>query len=132
MHAMNHPQTEHHCESVWNVDPLGLVMVAGEQFKIADIGMRMLVPPKLYQAQGFPSTYVFAPIIDPADPTLAFLREAPMCIGKMKAYRLPQHAQIRMCGNSVSPPMAAALVSVNVPGMASWSAKESRRFGVAA
>ncbi|MGH8429795.1 MAG: DNA cytosine methyltransferase, partial [Solimonas sp.] len=25
MHAMNHPQTEHHCESVWDVDPLDLV-----------------------------------------------------------------------------------------------------------
>lgn len=24
MHAMNHPQTEHHCESVWDVDPLAL------------------------------------------------------------------------------------------------------------
>ncbi|WP_407058775.1 DNA cytosine methyltransferase [Ralstonia syzygii subsp. celebesensis] len=22
MHAMNHPQTQHHCESVWNVDPV--------------------------------------------------------------------------------------------------------------
>lgn len=71
-------------------------------------------------------------IIDPADPTLAFVREALMRIGKMKAYRLPQHAQVRMCANSVSPPMAAALVSANVPEMASWSAKESKRFGVAA
>ena len=24
MHAMNHPQTEHHCESVWDVKPLEL------------------------------------------------------------------------------------------------------------
>ncbi|MFC4435994.1 DNA cytosine methyltransferase, partial [Cupriavidus respiraculi] len=24
MHAINHPQTEHHCESVWDVDPLAL------------------------------------------------------------------------------------------------------------
>lgn len=55
-----------------------------------------------------------------------------MRIGKMKSYRLPQHAQVRMCGNSVSPPMAGALVSANVPEMASWSAKESKRFGVAA
>jgi DNA (cytosine-5)-methyltransferase 1 len=24
MHAMNHPQTEHHCESVWDVDPVAM------------------------------------------------------------------------------------------------------------
>jgi len=113
-------------------DRLGLVTVAGEQYQIADIGMRMLVPPELYRAQGFPSTYIFAPTIDPADPLLAFVREALMRIGKMKAYRLPQHAQVRMCGNSVSPPMAAALVRANVPELASWSAREVRRMGLAA
>ncbi|WP_042886387.1 DNA cytosine methyltransferase [Cupriavidus necator] len=113
-------------------DRLGLVTVAGEQYQIADIGMRMLVPPELYRAQGFPSTYIFAPTIDPADPLLAFVREALMRIGKMKAYRLPQHAQVRMCGNSVSPPMAAALVRANVPEMASWTAKESKAIKEAA
>lgn len=89
-------------------DRLGLVTVAGEQYQIADIGMRMLEPHELYAAQGFPSTYVIAPI---------------MGNGK----RLPKHAQVRMCGNSVSPPMAAALVRANVPDMASWSAKETKR-----
>ncbi len=87
-------------------DRLGLVTVAGEQYQIADIGMRMLEPHELYAAQGFPSTYVIAPVID--------------------GRRLPKHAQVRMCGNSVSPPMAAALVRANVPEMAAWSAKERR------
>jgi len=107
-------------------DRLGLVTVAGKQYQIADIGMRMLVPPELYRAQGFPSSYIFAPIIDPANPTLEFVREALLRIGRTKAYQLPQHAQVRMCGNSVSPPMAAALVKANVPEMASWSAAERR------
>lgn len=93
-------------------DRLGLVTVAGEQYQIADIGMRMLEPHELYAAQGFPSTYVIAPIMANGKP-------------------LPKHAQVRMCGNSVSPPMAAALVRANVPDMASWSARE-RRLGVAA
>jgi len=93
-------------------DRLGLVTVAGEQYQIADIGMRMLEPHELYAAQGFPSTYVIAPIMANGKP-------------------LPKHAQVRMCGNSVSPPMAAALVRANVPDMASWSARE-RRMGVAA
>ncbi|MGT2433513.1 hypothetical protein ACU4HD_40750 [Cupriavidus basilensis] len=94
-------------------DRLGLVTVAGEEYQIADIGMRMLEPHELYAAQGFPASYVIAPI---------------MANGK----RLPKHAQVRMCGNSVSPPMAAALVHANVPEMASWSAREVKRFGVAA
>ncbi|WP_458763636.1 DNA cytosine methyltransferase [Cupriavidus basilensis] len=94
-------------------DRLGLVTVAGEEYQIADIGMRMLEPHELYAAQGFPASYVIAPV---------------MANGK----RLPKHAQVRMCGNSVSPPMAAALVRANVPEMASWSAMESKRMGVAA
>ncbi|MEO1354474.1 MAG: DNA cytosine methyltransferase [Pseudomonadota bacterium] len=93
-------------------DRLGLVTVAGEQYQIADIGMRMLEPHELYAAQGFPSSYVIAPVIN--------------------GRRLPKHAQVRMCGNSVSPPMAAALVRANVPEMATWSASESRNAKVAA
>ncbi|WP_415809230.1 DNA cytosine methyltransferase, partial [Cupriavidus respiraculi] len=90
----------------------GLVTVAGEQYQIADIGMRMLEPHELYAAQGFPSTYVIAPIIN--------------------GRRLPKHAQVRMCGNSVSPPMAAALVRANAPELASWSAREAKAAKVAA
>jgi DNA (cytosine-5)-methyltransferase 1 len=94
-------------------DRLGLVTVAGEQYQIADIGMRMLEPHELYAAQGFPSTYVIAPIMANGKP-------------------LPKHAQVRMCGNSVSPPMAAALVRANVPDMASWSATEKKAIKEAA
>ncbi|MNT57851.1 C-5 cytosine-specific DNA methylase [compost metagenome] len=93
-------------------DRLGLVTVAGEQYQIADIGMRMLEPHELYAAQGFPTSYVIAPEIN--------------------GRRLPKHAQVRMCGNSVSPPMAAALVRANVPDMASWTAKESKAVKEAA
>jgi DNA (cytosine-5)-methyltransferase 1 len=93
-------------------DRLGLVTVAGEQYQIADIGMRMLEPHELYAAQGFPSSYVIAPIIN--------------------GRRLPKHAQVRMCGNSVSPPMAAALVRANVPDLASWSRRERKALEAAA
>lgn len=93
-------------------DRLGLVTVAGERYQIADIGMRMLEPHELYAAQGFPSSYVIAPIIN--------------------GRRLPKHAQVRMCGNSVSPPMAAALVRANVPDLASWSHRERKALEAAA
>ncbi|WP_064577204.1 DNA cytosine methyltransferase [Cupriavidus gilardii] len=93
-------------------DRLGVVTVAGEPYLIADIGMRMLEPHELYAAQGFPSSYVIAPVID--------------------GRPLPKHAQVRMCGNSVSPPMAAALVRANVPEMASWSRHEKKDRRIAA
>ncbi|VVE90306.1 DNA cytosine methyltransferase [Pandoraea bronchicola] len=92
-------------------DRMGLVTVAGQTYQIADIGMRMLEPHELYAAQGFPSTYVIAPVFN----------------GK----RLAKHAQVRMCGNSVSPPIAAALVRANVPELAAWTSKERKRLATA-
>jgi DNA (cytosine-5)-methyltransferase 1 len=70
-----------------------LVTVAGQQYAIADIGMRMLQPRELYRAQGFPEAYVIDRGHD----------------GRV----LPKDAQVRMCGNSVSPPLAAAIVAAN-------------------
>lgn len=70
---------------------LATVEIDGETYAIVDIGMRMLTPRELFRAQGFPETYK----IDPPGPT-----------GK----RLTKTAQIRMCGNSVCPPLAAAIV----------------------
>jgi DNA (cytosine-5)-methyltransferase 1 len=67
----------------------GLVTVHGEPFVIADIGMRMLAPRELYRAQGFPDSYVIAPMID----------GRPM----------PKDAQVRCVGNSVCPPIAMAV-----------------------
>src|SRR5690606_9288943 len=43
--------------TVTALDRFGLVTVHGERYRIADIGMRMLVPRELYRAQGFPDTY---------------------------------------------------------------------------
>jgi len=74
------------------------VMVAGEPFVLADIGMRMLSPRELFRAQGFPDDYVIDLTVD--------------------GRPLPKSAQVRMCGNSVCPPLAAALVSANVPELA--------------
>lgn len=80
------------------VDRFGLVTVEHQQYRIADIGMRMLEPHELYRAQGFPPSYVIAP--------------------KVNGKPIPKRTQVRMCGNSVSPPVAAALVAANVPEMA--------------
>lgn len=75
-------------------DRLGLVTVHGVDYQIVDIGMRMLTPRELYRAQGFPDDYV----ID---------RDAD-------GNKLSKTAQVRMCGNSVCPDVAAAIVRANV------------------
>ena len=75
-------------------DRFGLVRVHGAAYEIADIGMRMLAPRELFRAQGFPDSYQ----IDRAPDGGA----------------LTKTTQIRLCGNSVCPPIAAALVRANL------------------
>ncbi|WP_321289282.1 DNA cytosine methyltransferase [Alcaligenes phenolicus] len=74
-------------------DRFGLVTVHGVDYQIVDIGLRMLTPRELYRAQGFPDSY----IID----------------RKPDGSPLTKTAQVRMCGNSVCPPLAHALVQAN-------------------
>ena len=71
----------------------GLVTVEGAEYEIVDIGMRMLTPRELYRAQGFPETYEIERGHD--------------------GRALTKTAQVRMCGNSVSPMVARALVAAN-------------------
>jgi DNA (cytosine-5)-methyltransferase 1 len=76
-------------------DRFGMVTVniQGEPFVITDIGMRMLAPRELFRAQGFPEEYKI-------DIT-------------MNGRPISKADQVRMCGNSVCPPVAAALVEAN-------------------
>lgn len=76
-------------------DRFGLVTIAGVDYQIVDIGLRMLEPKELYGCQGFPDDY----IID-KDYT-----------GK----EYPRSEQVRRCGNAVCPPIPAALVKANLP-----------------
>ncbi|MGP6381201.1 DNA cytosine methyltransferase [Yersinia bercovieri] len=78
-------------------DRFGLVTVEGIDYKIVDIGMRMLQPHELYAAQGFPSWY----IID-RDYT---------------GTKYAKDKQVARCGNAVPPPFAEALVRANLPEM---------------
>ncbi|EJL21932.1 DNA cytosine methyltransferase [Novosphingobium sp. AP12] len=77
-------------------DRFGLVTVTieGEEYVIVDIGMRMLTPRELFNAQGFPADY----IID------------------VDAHGKPitKTAQVAKCGNSVCPPLSEALVRANM------------------
>lgn len=80
--------------TVTTKDHFGLVTVDVDEYRIADIGMRMLSPRELFRAQGFPDSYVIAPDYN----------------GKP----LTKTAQVRMCGNSVCPDIASALVEANL------------------
>lgn len=91
------PRLDEPMHTVTTRDRFGLVTVRGEQYWIVDIGMRMLAPRELFRAQGFPDSYII-------DPEYA---------GKP----LTKTAQVRMCGNSVSPWPAAALVRANMHGV---------------
>ena len=85
-------------------DRFGLVTVEveGQTYVIVDIGMRMLTPRERYRAQGFPDDYIIDHGIGPDGEVIPLSKEA----------------QGRACGNSVCPPVAAALVAANVPEMA--------------
>lgn len=80
--------------TVTSKERFGLVTVDGHDYQIADIGMRMLAPRELYRAQGFPDTYRIDIEIN----------------GKP----MTKTAQVRCCGNSVAPNVAAALVRANL------------------
>lgn len=80
--------------------PADLVMVnvRGAWWALVDITLRMLQPAELYRAQGFPKTYIHAYGVDPFTGV---------------RFDLTKTAQVRMVGNSVCPPVAAALVKAN-------------------
>ncbi|MCV0218796.1 DNA cytosine methyltransferase [Stenotrophomonas sp. Ps181] len=83
-------------DTVTTKDRLALVTVVikGTPYVIVDIGLRMLKPHELFRAQGFPVTYI---IDRTADGTV-----------------LKTTAQVRMCGNSVSPPPMFAIAEANL------------------
>jgi len=76
-------------------DRLGLVTVKGQDYRIVDIGLRMLTPRELFDAQGFPPDYIIDVDADG------------------KTY--PKSEQVARCGNAVCPPIPTALVRANLP-----------------
>ncbi|KAA0910641.1 DNA cytosine methyltransferase [Pusillimonas sp. ANT_WB101] len=78
------------------------VIIQGTPYVIVDIKLRMLEPHELYAAQGFPKSYIITHGHD--------------------GRRFSKSAQVKMCGNSVSPPPATALVRAN------WNAQGSMRM----
>lgn len=82
-------------DTVTAQDRFGLVTIDGTDYKIVDIGLRMLEPRELYGCQGFPEDY----IIDHDYTGKSYSRSE----------------QVKRCGNAVCPPIPAALVRANLP-----------------
>jgi DNA (cytosine-5)-methyltransferase 1 len=78
---------------LWDEREFVTVEIDGVTCVIVDLGLRMFTPRELFRAQGFPDSYV----ID--------RRPDGTPISKTE--------QVAKCGNSVCPPMAAALVAAN-------------------
>jgi len=83
-------------------DRFGLIIVRGQPYQIVDIGMRMLQPNELFAAQGFPKDYIYDRLAD--------------------GTKVNKTDQVKMCGNSVCPQMAEAIVRANQSQEMAWAA----------
>lgn len=93
-------------------DEILIFNINGTEYFISDIGLRMLQPNELYQAQGFPADYIIE-----------------------KDYTgtsYPKSKQVARCGNAVPPPFAKALVMANCPTLCVKHCNNMAEFNSAA
>lgn len=90
-------------DTVTTKDRFALVMIENEEWIIADLLLRMLSPRELFRAQGFPESYQIRVPIEDTDKN-----------GRPRKRFLNKTEQVKLCGNSVCPPVAAALIFANV------------------
>lgn len=90
---------------LWDDREFVTLEIDGQSFVIVDVGMRMLTPRELFNAQGFPADYVIEGIWKETDGDWSFTA-------------FPKDVQVRCVGNSVCPPVAEALVRANCSHLA--------------
>lgn len=90
------PQLGLPLDTITTKDRFAIVTIAGVDYMIVDIGMRMLTPRELFTASGFPRSYVIDPVYN----------------GKP----LSKTDQVHKCGNAVPPHFSAALVAAQRKG----------------
>lgn len=89
----------------WDDREFVTLHIGGADYVVIDIGLRMLTPRELFNAQGFPPDYVIEGVWD---------RRGDDWVWRA----FPNNTQVSCCGNSVCPPLAAALVSANCAHLA--------------
>lgn len=87
-------------QGVWEGGEFVSVTIKGTEYVVVDIGMRMLTPRELFNAQGFPSDYVIEGVWHQDGEDWTF-----------KPFT--KHQQVSCCGNSVCPGLASALAAAN-------------------
>jgi DNA (cytosine-5)-methyltransferase 1 len=87
-------------DTITTKERFGLVTVTveGEEYILADIGMRMLTPRELFRAQGFPNNYSIDTVKTESG----------------ESVQLSKKTQTRLVGNSVPPHVASAIIQANL------------------
>ena len=85
---------------LWDDREFVTVEIDGQTFVVVDVGMRMLTPRELFNAQGFPPDYVIEGVWRQDGDDWTFTE-------------FPKTTQVRCVGNSVCPPVAEALARAN-------------------
>lgn len=93
----------------WDGGEFVTLIINGQTFVVVDIGLRMLTPRELFNAQGFPPDYVIDGVWTETD-------------GDWSFQPFTKNVQVSCCGNSVCPPIAAALVRANCAHLIARSA----------
>jgi DNA (cytosine-5)-methyltransferase 1 len=97
----------------WDGGEFVTLTIDGETFVVVDIGMRMLTPRELFNAQGFPPDYVIEGVWKENGDDWTW-------------QPFTKNVQVSCCGNSVCPPVAEALVRSNCAHLAA-GAKETAK-----
>ncbi|RCW84868.1 DNA cytosine methyltransferase [Paracoccus lutimaris] len=85
----------------WDGGEFVTLEIDGASYVVIDIGMRMLTPRELFNAQGFPPDYVIEGVWNEDE------------AGDWHWRAFAKDVQVSCCGNSVCPQLAAAVVGAN-------------------
>ncbi|UFS64362.1 DNA cytosine methyltransferase [Paracoccus denitrificans] len=105
---------------VWDGGEFVTLEVEGVTYVVIDIGMRMLTPRELFRAQGFPDDYVIEGVWEVGSGWENIGHN-----GGPRFIPFAKDVQVSCCGNSVCPPIAAAIVGANCQHIA---IEEERRM----
>lgn len=97
----------------WDGGEFVTLEICGTSYVVIDIGMRMLTPRELFRAQGFPDDYVIDGVWDQDEG------------GEWVWQGFAKDVQVSCCGNSVCPPIAAAIVGANCQHLAIRQARKT-------
>lgn len=92
----------------WDGGEFVTLEIGGASYVVIDIGMRMLTPRELFRAQGFPDDYVIEGVWEVGSGWDNLGHN-----GGPRFIPFAKDVQVSCCGNSVCPPIAAAIVGAN-------------------